>query len=65
MLSRWADKLASSQKMEHTKEKGVGENLAWFSAYTDPKQPVKNWYDEIKDYNFNKPGFKNGIGEKK
>ena len=50
--------------MEHTTEKGFGENLAWSSAYTDPKQPVKNWYDEIEDYDFNKPGFKSGIGEK-
>ena len=51
--------------MEHTTEKGVGENLAWSSAYTDPKQPVKNWYDEINDYDFSKPGFKSGVGEKK
>jgi len=58
---KWADHLAKSNKMQHaTKEvrKGAGENLFWTSTSTDPLQPVQSWYDEIKDYDFDNPGYK-------
>ena len=52
--------------MQHaTKEvrKGAGENLFWTSTSTDPLQPVQSWYDEIKDYDFDNPGYKQKGGK--
>lgn len=37
-----------------------GENLA--AGYSGGKSPVDAWYDEIKYYNFNDPGFNEKTG---
>ncbi|CAF1513679.1 unnamed protein product [Rotaria sordida] len=52
--------------MEHSKS-GYGENLYMMSSSvpltgTHGRDATQSWYDEIKDYNYNKPGFKKGIG---
>ena len=39
--------------------------LLWLKSITllAGRFPVDQWYSEIKDYDFNYPGFKNGTGE--
>lgn len=37
-----------------------GENLA--AGYSGGYDPVNAWYDEIKQYNFNNPGFSEATG---
>ncbi len=55
---------------QHSGTKGLGENLAYTYSSSAPNLNncgayastfVKNWYNEIKDYNFNSPGFTSGI----
>ncbi|KAL2100078.1 hypothetical protein ACEWY4_004472 [Coilia grayii] len=62
---KWADHLLASKKMQHS-QADHGENLyyAWSSApkQIHGKEAVDNWYSEIKDYNFRKPGFQSGTG---
>merc|ERR1712136_538301 len=63
----WADHLAISGKMEHSKDLprlGQGENLAWFTPSSDDvtKAATDNWYMEIKAYNYNQPRFTSGTG---
>ncbi|XP_048577060.1 probable pathogenesis-related protein ARB_02861 isoform X2 [Nematostella vectensis] len=65
----WADTLVRENKFEHhpaLKELGQGENLAYFAPanrkcdgpedtnYVHCGEIVKDWYDEIRDYDFNK-----------
>lgn len=46
------------EKFDHVKSSPFGENLAMHSAqHISCPHMVKMWYDEIKDYNFSKPGF--------
>ena len=48
---------------------GQGENLAMYGS-SDPSDKTLTttahatnaWYDEVKDYNFDDPGFKSGTG---
>lgn len=65
----WADKIAAKGQMEHSNCKHttgpVGENIAWSSAdgpMASAQGSVQMWYDEIKDYNYDKPGFAMGTG---
>ncbi|KXJ21181.1 Golgi-associated plant pathogenesis-related protein 1 [Exaiptasia diaphana] len=57
---QYARKLAYTNTFKHDKERGrgIGENLF---ASSNPKSTVEEatqaWYDEIKYYNFNNPGF--------
>ena len=59
----WCDYLATDDKFEHSKGSGYGENIykSWSSSGSSSegagKSAVKSWYDEIKDYDFDKPGF--------
>ena len=55
---------------QHSGAKGLGENLAYSYSSSAPNLNncgayassfVKMWYNEIKDYNFNSPGFNSGI----
>ncbi|KAL5269718.1 hypothetical protein ACHWQZ_G003248 [Mnemiopsis leidyi] len=53
--------LADNDKFEHSKNSGYGENLykAGGSGSADKagQKATKMWYDEIKLYNYNNPGF--------
>ena len=53
--------LADNNKFEHSKNSGYGENLykAGGSGSADKagQKATKMWYDEIKLYNYNNPGF--------
>ncbi|KAH8313108.1 hypothetical protein KR067_000508, partial [Drosophila pandora] len=54
--AEYAQELAENEKFEHSDHQGkYGENLYYTSS--DPKKCVQDWYDEIKDYDFNKPEF--------
>ena len=69
----WCTYLAENDKWEHSKDSGYGENLYKYSSWSQGQgsspstdgagtKAVKAWYDEIKDYNFNSPGFSSGTG---
>lgn len=69
---QWADKIARKDAMEHSNCKlkngeRIGENI-YFCWSSDPtagvkaQTAVKSWYDEIKDYNFKRPGFSSNTG---
>ncbi|CAI9738265.1 Golgi-associated plant pathogenesis-related protein 1 [Octopus vulgaris] len=70
MAQKWADYLASINAPKHSDEnhrgKNVGENLAnkWSSdgELLTGEEATNMWYNEIKDYDFDKPGFRSGIG---
>ncbi|XP_062410611.1 GLI pathogenesis-related 2 [Sardina pilchardus] len=62
---KWAKYLLASNKMQHS-QADYGENLyyAWSSApkQLKGKEAVDNWYNEIKDYSFSRPGFQSNTG---
>uniref|UniRef100_A0A8D0CXX2 Golgi-associated plant pathogenesis-related protein 1 n=1 Tax=Sander lucioperca TaxID=283035 RepID=A0A8D0CXX2_SANLU len=61
----YAESLASTRILKHSVEssKGsCGENLAWASYDQSGKDVTDRWYDEVKQYNFNRPGFSSGTG---
>jgi hypothetical protein len=62
----WAQNNANLGQMEHSSGgDNIGENLYCGSGrLTDGRVPVESWYNEIKDYNFNIPGFSSGTGNK-
>ncbi|XP_032577465.1 Golgi-associated plant pathogenesis-related protein 1 isoform X2 [Drosophila sechellia] len=53
----YAKVLAANERLEHSSSAGqkYGENLCMRSQ--DPLQCVQDWYDEIEDYDFEKPQF--------
>lgn len=55
---KWADHLAGAEKFEHSKGSGDGENLAamWGGRHTG-FSATKAWYDEVENYNFDRPDF--------
>lgn len=55
--------LATSDKFSHPANSPYGENLfmGYGKVYTCT-DAVQAWYDEIKDYNFNNPGFSSATG---
>ncbi|MBP7901380.1 MAG: hypothetical protein KA015_01045 [Spirochaetes bacterium] len=60
---QWADKLASENKMYHRQPNKYGENIYWISGGdSNGQDAVDAWYSEIKQYNFNKPGFSMATG---
>uniref|UniRef100_L7M961 Putative tick salivary antigen-5 protein n=1 Tax=Rhipicephalus pulchellus TaxID=72859 RepID=L7M961_RHIPC len=63
----WALKMAEMDSMQHRTRPLHGENLYmwWSSDLRAPitgRMAVKAWYDEIKMYNYNNPGFRSGTG---
>ena len=58
----WAQQLAVAGKMRHRPNNKYGENI-YYSWSSRPNHdvngmtPVQSWYDEVKKYNFNEPGF--------
>ncbi|XP_071096508.1 Golgi-associated plant pathogenesis-related protein 1-like [Haliotis cracherodii] len=67
---KWADKLASSGKFEHSncdfRGENVGENIAmaWKPGgqTLSGKEACDMWYSEISKYDYNKAGFSSGTG---
>lgn len=63
----WSNYLLKNNVFQHSGTSIYGENLAYFKGYgTDPVQLIKlaidMWYDEIKYYDFNNPGFSEKTG---
>ncbi|XP_078284192.1 GLI pathogenesis-related 2, like [Rhinoraja longicauda] len=61
----YAEVLASTRVLKHSPESSrgqCGENLAWASYDQLGKEVSERWYNEIKNYNFNCPGFSSGTG---
>ncbi|XP_044188103.1 Golgi-associated plant pathogenesis-related protein 1-like [Thunnus albacares] len=60
---KWADHLLQTNSSEHSKS---GENIFNMSS-SEPlkltgKEAVESWYNEIKDYNWGRPGFSGSTG---
>lgn len=54
----WADKIARSDQMKHRQPNKYGENIFWMSGgQVTGEMVTDSWYNEIKDYNFARPGF--------
>lgn len=54
----WAKTIAAADSMRHRQPNKYGENIFWISGMEPTGAMVTDsWYDEIKDYNFDKPGF--------
>ncbi|KAG7470002.1 hypothetical protein MATL_G00135000 [Megalops atlanticus] len=63
--TRYAESLASTRILKHSAESSrgsCGENLAWASYDQPGKDVADRWYNEVKNYNFNRPGFSTGTG---
>ncbi|XP_041644316.1 Golgi-associated plant pathogenesis-related protein 1-like [Cheilinus undulatus] len=62
---KWADSLLARGILEHS-QTNDGENIYnMFSSATiklTGKEAVDSWYSEIKDYNWNSPGFSGNTG---
>ena len=67
IAQEYAKKLAESNNFIHSgnkyNDKPLGENIFMSNHYPiSGKFTTDNWYNEIKNYNFDDPGFKEGIG---
>lgn len=63
----WSDHLLSTNLFQHSGTQLYGENLAYFQGYGVDimillKLSVNAWYNEIKLYDFNNPGFSEATG---
>ncbi|XP_060768197.1 GLI pathogenesis-related 2 [Neoarius graeffei] len=61
----WANHLLSVRTLKHSST-NLGENL-YYKYSSPPKKvtgriAVDSWYNEIKNYNFTRPGFSSGTG---
>lgn len=59
--------LVTNNLFQHSNKEGYGENLAYFQGYPNEmmtliKKSIDLWYDEIKLYNFNYPGYSSSTG---
>ncbi|XP_006872213.1 PREDICTED: golgi-associated plant pathogenesis-related protein 1-like [Chrysochloris asiatica] len=62
---KYSEALASTRILKHSSEASrnqCGENLAWASYNQPGKEVADRWYNEIKSYNFQQPGFTSGTG---
>uniref|UniRef100_A0A8C0SKM9 Clathrin light chain n=6 Tax=Boreoeutheria TaxID=1437010 RepID=A0A8C0SKM9_CANLF len=60
---QYSEALASTRILKHSPESSrgqCGENLAWASYDQTGKEVADRWYSEIKNYNFQQPGFTSG-----
>ena len=73
MAQNWADHLAAENAFKHTRfedrwcsKEGTGENLHWSGSTGDVDMngaiAVDSWYCEIKDYDYDNPGFAMATG---
>jgi hypothetical protein len=65
--NQWSQYLLTNNLFQHSGNPQYGENLAYFEGYgTDTmtllKKSVDSWYNEIKSYDFTKPGFSEATG---
>ncbi|KAL1442371.1 hypothetical protein MTO96_030843 [Rhipicephalus appendiculatus] len=63
----WALVLALKDELQHRSSPRYGDNMYmwWSTNLKEPitgRLPVKEWYKEIKQYNFAEPAFKSNIG---
>ncbi|XP_048875517.1 LOW QUALITY PROTEIN: uncharacterized protein LOC125746025 [Brienomyrus brachyistius] len=62
----WADHLLAIRMLKHNPQSDKGENIFCMQSSSpmkiSGKQPVEKWYNEIKDYNFSRPGFAPNTG---
>jgi len=63
----WSDYLLTNHLFQHSGNETYGENLAYFQGYGLDimkllKMAVDSWYDEVKMYDFSKPGFSEQTG---
>ena len=63
----WSLYLLQNKVFKHSGNKLYGENLAYFQGHGTEimkilKLAVDNWYNEVKSYNFAKPGFAASTG---
>ncbi|XP_028313707.1 Golgi-associated plant pathogenesis-related protein 1-like isoform X2 [Gouania willdenowi] len=62
---KWANHLLALGKLEHSST-GNGENVFFMSSSSGlkltGKEAVNSWYNEVKDYNFSRPGFQGNTG---
>jgi len=64
---KWSNYLLTNHLFQHSGTQKYGENLAYFGGYgtdilTLLKLAVDMWYNEIKMYDFNNPGFSEATG---
>lgn len=60
VAQKWADHLRDAGcKFEHSPGGKYGENLSYLSpaGIGRPAAITRGWYDEVRDYDFSKPGF--------
>ncbi len=63
VLAAQAESWANSCSMNHAGQRnGAGENLAMWSGDQSMPNMVQMWYDEVKFYDYNKPGFTMATG---
>lgn len=62
MAQAWADKLADKGILQYSENPNVGENISVVELDQGRKgeHVVKEWYKEIDNYNYSKPGWKRG-----
>lgn len=59
----WANTIARADNMRHRQPNKYGENIFWISGGEPTGASVADsWYDEIKDYHFDRPGFSMDTG---
>ena len=63
----WSVNLLTNNVFQHSGNKLYGENLAYFTGYGNDlmvllKKSVDAWYNEVKMYDFNNPGFSASTG---
>ena len=66
----WANYLVNKRQLQHSSNKyknnHLGENLFYASGYGNVDYGIvstKSWYDEVKNYNWNKPSFGSNTGK--
>lgn len=60
---KWANELAKKQSLQHANQQEEGENLSYVMGKELTAQYACDmWYNEIKDYNYNRPGFSSATG---
>ena len=60
---QWAEELAKTGDFRHGNYEGMGQNLFYNVGPEIPAQKVvEYWYNEIRSYDFNNPGFDENTG---